>query len=122
MYQKQKNIESGNPEITQPQIAVIWDMDGVIIDSEPQHCDAWRTTFKNNNVYLTEEQYQQFAGRRDSDTIRHFMGQDVSDAIIARVSDQKQATFRDLVAKRIVALPGVISLIHSLYSKRVNRH
>jgi len=106
----------------QSQLAVIWDMDGVIIDSEPQHCRAWRTTFKKHGVSLTKEEYQQFSGRRDGDTIRHFMGQDASEAVIASVSDEKQATFRQLaVVEHVIALPGVIPLIRTLYHEHIKQ-
>ncbi len=107
---------------TQSQLAVIWDMDGVIVDSEPLHCSAWRTTFKKHGVKLTEEEYQQFSGRRDDDTIRHFMGKGVSETVIASVSNEKQATFRQLVAaEHVIALPGAILLIHALSHKHVKQ-
>ena len=72
--------------ILQSQMAVIWDLDGVIVDSERQHYTAWCTTFKNHGIILTKEEYQQFSGRKDVDTIRYFMGESVSDAVIESVS------------------------------------
>ena len=103
-------------------MAVIWDLDGVIVDSERQHYTAWCTTFKNHGIILTKEEYQQFSGRKDVDTIRYFMGESVSDAVIGSVSGEKQATFRQLVAAtHVVALPGVIPLIHYLHAEHIKQ-
>src|SRR5258706_6967583 len=46
--------------------AVLFDMDGVIVDSEPLHVAAFQATLKNYGHDLTGEQYKQhFAGRTD---------------------------------------------------------
>ena len=97
--------------------AVLWDMDGVIVDSNPHHARAWIKTLANHGVELTPEQYAEFAGRRDSDTIRYYMGIKVTDKMIADISREKQATYRQIAqAEGIKALPGVIELIKRIDS------
>lgn len=43
--------------------AVIFDMDGVIIDSEPLHHKAYHMMFKDVNADVTSEQYEAFTGQ-----------------------------------------------------------
>src|SRR5690625_7856371 len=41
---------------------VIFDMDGVIIDSEPIHSEVEQQMFKNSGVTLSPEEHQKFTG------------------------------------------------------------
>lgn len=43
--------------------AVIFDMDGVIIDSEPLHQYAYHKMFEDVNIKVTNEQYESFTGQ-----------------------------------------------------------
>jgi beta-phosphoglucomutase family hydrolase len=43
--------------------AVIFDMDGVIIDSEPMHRKAYHDMFKEVNISVSEELYESFTGQ-----------------------------------------------------------
>lgn len=43
--------------------AVIFDMDGVIIDSEPLHRYAYHEMFKNVNIKVSDELYESFTGQ-----------------------------------------------------------
>jgi beta-phosphoglucomutase len=62
--------------------AVLFDMDGVIVDSEPLHVAAFQTTLKGYGYGLTHEQYKQyFAGRTDEVGFRRyfdFIGESVN--------------------------------------------
>lgn len=43
--------------------AVLFDMDGVIVDTEPLHHKAYFQMFETYNIEMSEEQYQTFTGR-----------------------------------------------------------
>ncbi len=43
--------------------AVIFDMDGVIIDSEPLHHTAYHSMFKDVNIDVSDELYESFTGQ-----------------------------------------------------------
>lgn len=47
--------------------AVIWDMDGVIVDSEPFHIQAETETFKKYGIAWNEEKASEFFGKRMRD-------------------------------------------------------
>ena len=94
--------------------AVIWDMDGVIVDSGPYHCRAWQYVFHKRGVEFTEEDFQHHFGQRNDTIIRSIMGDDVSLDVMADIAEEKEAKYRELVGQNIKAQPGAIELIETL--------
>jgi beta-phosphoglucomutase len=91
---------------------VIWDMDGVIIDSVPFHYQAWQAVFKKRGKSLEKSISEKPFGHID--TIRSVMGQDISDAELGTIATEKEAVFRHLIRQRVQPLPGVIPLLAEL--------
>ena len=53
---------------------VIFDMDGLLIDSEPLWEEAGKETLRQFNITLTPEQYHSSTGLRSSEWIEHWFG------------------------------------------------
>lgn len=88
--------------------AVIWDLDGTIIDSEAHHWEAWKVLMAAENFSLTYEEYVSDFGRRNDEILRLRMSPDLSDAEVARLSLAKEEAYRHLVRTQgIGLLPGV---------------
>lgn len=49
--------------------AIIFDLDGVIIDTEPLHARAQRMAFEHYGVSVPENMYAEFRGRADKDVV-----------------------------------------------------
>src|SRR5215468_6976985 len=87
--------------------AVIWDLDGTLIDSSELHWKAWQEVTAVENIPLTYEQYVADFGKRNDEILRGRMGADLSDEFIARVSLAKEDVYRDLIrTKGLELLPG----------------
>ena len=80
--------------------AVIWDVDGTLVDSGALHFETWATTLGNEGVALTHEQFQSTFGQRNDAVLRVILGPDLSDADSARISDAKETLYRELVRVR----------------------
>ena len=98
--------------------AVLWDMDGTIVNSLPFHKLAWIETFKNRGKNFTDEDFKWANGRRNEEIIPHFMGK-MSLEEVKAIADEKEATFRRFVKENIKALPGVVELIQSLAAAKI---
>ncbi len=94
--------------------AVLWDLDGVIADTGTYHCRAWQYTFGKRGVSFTEEFFMRHFGQRNDTIIRDTVGTDISQEELDIIADEKEATYRRLVAENIKSLPGAIELIESL--------
>jgi beta-phosphoglucomutase len=88
--------------------AVLWDMDGTLIDSAAYHFQAWREALALEGYELTHENFAAYFGRRNDDIIRAYLGPDTAAATIARVGGEKETRYRAAVRRNGIALlPGV---------------
>ena len=93
---------------TERRTAVLWDVDGTLIDSLEYHWLSWRAALASENYDLAREQFLSTFGRRNDEILRTYFGPETSAEFIARVSLDKEEQYRELVrARGIEALPGV---------------
>lgn len=99
---------------------VLWDMDGVIVDSEPLHVAAFRATLATQKYELTDEQYRAyFAGRTDeAGFIEYFkfINETVDVPVLMR---EKARAYLELAANQLVMYPGVIETMKFLHEHSV---
>ena len=87
--------------------AVLWDMDGTLIDSGEYHWLTWHDALADLGVTLTREDFNGwFGSRNDRILSRYFPGISASD--IQRIGDLKEERYRELVRRDgVVLLPGI---------------
>ncbi len=95
-------------------LAVVWDMDGVIVDTGVYHRDAWIEAFGRRGVDFTAEDFSATFGTRNDDVIRRILGKKTPGERIWEISQEKEADYRRRVAESITALPGVVALLAGL--------
>jgi beta-phosphoglucomutase family hydrolase len=94
--------------------AVIWDMDGVIVDTASKHYQAWQYSFQKRGFILTWDEYRNLFGRRNDTIIRTVMGQELPQKGVDEVSAEKEAYYSRIIRGNIRPLPGAVELIRSL--------
>lgn len=94
---------------------MLWDMDGVLVDSIEYHYEAWRLAMQREGRHLTRDDFKRTFGQRNDTVLRDMLDPHISDAGIARIADFKEATYRALVRERGIApLPGVLQWLGAL--------
>ena len=88
-------------------IALIWDMDGVLVDSGQAHYEAWKRLFDELGRPITPEQVAESLGMSNEPLLRLWLGEDTPREEIDALADRKEAWFRELVATHMQVLPGV---------------
>ena len=58
--------------------AVLWDLDGTLVDSEEYHWLAWKEILNQEGISLTREQFLSSFGQRNDAILGAWLGQDVS--------------------------------------------
>jgi beta-phosphoglucomutase len=97
-------------------LAVILDMDGVIIDSNPVHREAWRLYNQRFGIETDEAMLQRMYGRRNDDIIRDFFGDDLTPDDITRHGADKERLYREMMAGSIeqALVPGIRQFLEAL--------
>ncbi|GAB4275448.1 MAG: beta-phosphoglucomutase family hydrolase [Opitutales bacterium] len=94
---------------------VIFDWDGVVIDSSSLHAKSWDLLAEEENRMLPEGHFKQGFGRKNAVIIPEILGWTQDPAEIARISARKEALYRELIDKEgLEALPGVRDLLNAL--------
>lgn len=94
--------------------AVIFDMDGVIVHTAPQHFAAWRRVFAEMGRGLSEEEFRTTFGMRNQEILRHTLGDGISETQIEELAHKKEEYYRTLVRGEVKAAPGFVPLLKAL--------
>ena len=95
--------------------AVLWDMDGTLLDSVEYHLQAWQDAITAAGRAYDRAHFTATFGQCNDSILRSLLGPDASAAEIARISDDKEARYRKLVlASDIRPLPGVTRWLAAL--------
>lgn len=87
--------------------AVLWDLDGTLVDSEEFHWVSWRDTLRRERIELTYEQFLASFGQRNDRILPAWLGPDADPDRIRRIGDEKEAEYRRLAeAHGLTPLPG----------------
>ena len=92
-----------------PVQALIFDMDGVIIHSNPVHREAWVQYNRRFGIETDDAMLQRMLGRRNDEIIRDFFGGNVAVAEVAAHGAAKEALYREIIGSRVneALVPGV---------------
>jgi beta-phosphoglucomutase family hydrolase len=90
-------------------IAMIFDMDGVIVDSNPLHREAWAAFNLRYGLTTTPEMHERMYGRRNDEIVRDFFGDGLSAEEVGARGRAKEALYREMMAQRIeeMLVPGL---------------
>jgi beta-phosphoglucomutase family hydrolase len=94
-------------------LAVIFDMDGVIVDSHPVHTKAWRRFLDSVGKEVTEDDLAFILeGRKKEDILRHFLGE-LSPEEIERLGHQKELLFREEARAELRPVQGLEQILEN---------
>jgi beta-phosphoglucomutase family hydrolase len=93
--------------------AVLWDLDGVLVDSAPFHFQAWRELMASLGRELSEVDFRRTFGWRNDAILRDLVGE-LPAAEVERLGARKEALFRRAALGNIVPLPGALALLRLL--------
>ena len=97
--------------------AVLWDLDGTLVDSADYHWRAWRDTLAGEGTSITYEQFLDSFGQKNDRILTNWFGPGATRERIQRVGDAKEAAYRRLAeAEGLQPLPGAAEWIAALRS------
>jgi len=98
--------------------AVLWDMDGTLVDSAEYHWQAWRDTMAHERSPITHEQFLATFGQRNDSILRQWLGEKATPELIQRIGSAKEALYRQHVREHGIApLPGALDWVNLLHRR-----
>jgi len=98
-------------------IGVIFDLDGVLIDSGWAHKKSWYDLAEKEGLSMTDEFFLNTFGMQNYQIIPMLLGRDASPNEVDRLSDWKEQRYRDIIAKELVPAEGAKALLADLRIK-----
>ena len=93
---------------------VIFDMDGVLVDSHAVHRKAWRLFFRTLGRDLADSELNFILdGRKREDILRHFLG-NCPDSEFEEFGRRKDCIFRQMRLD-VVPIPGAVRMVRELH-------
>ncbi|MBN1611642.1 MAG: HAD family phosphatase [Polyangiaceae bacterium] len=99
-------------------LGVIFDCDGVLVDSERLSLASWLPVLARHGIPATIEQIEPFIGASDRAVLEHFghlggtpLGEDLL--------EQRQAEYFRMARGNLRTFPGVVSVLERLHARRV---
>jgi len=91
---------------------ILWDMDGVIADSNSFHFVAWQETFAKRGIKFTKEYFATLFGTRNDFIIHSVMGGALPEEDVKIIIQEKEENFRRKATGHIKPFPGAVRLLN----------
>jgi beta-phosphoglucomutase len=109
-------IPAPDPRLQTPDLrlpaALIFDMDGVLVDSNPFHLRKWVKLLNEHGIpFDSQELPQQVVGYRNDSLLRHFFGPDLTAPERQALTEELEEKFRTAFKPHAEPLPGLRELI-----------
>jgi len=95
--------------------AIIFDMDGVIVDSEFYQFQAFKFALARVGFNLTEEYFiSNMVGRKSHDSVSEILNKENIKESLDELIERKRKKYRELISSNLKAMPGAKKLINQL--------
>jgi beta-phosphoglucomutase len=110
-----------HPEETmQPRYAVIWDVDGTLVDTAELHYRAWDRMTRELDLPFTRDDFNATFGWRNAEIIRKLFEPQSSDERVSELGLRKEEYYRAAARQQgISLLPGARPLLEGLHARGV---
>jgi len=96
--------------------AVIWDMDGTLVDTAELHFRAWTVLCRDLGQPFTRADFAATFGQRNPDIIHQLFGREYTDQEVAELGERKEELYRAAARQGVSLLPGVRALLEGLHA------
>ena len=113
--QKEKKL----PHTASQTFAVIFDMDGVIVDNMKYHKKAWGIFLEKHAPDIELEKFSKHFGKVNRDLLQIVFKREISKEEESRFGEEKEAIYREIYVDHIVPTAGLLDFLGSLKNNNI---
>jgi beta-phosphoglucomutase family hydrolase len=100
--------------------AVIFDLDGTLVDNNPFHLKSWLQYLENIGRHITQEEFNRHLnGRTNKDAVEYIYGRKMDDAEAMVYTLEKETIYRQLYRPFIKPVNGLLALLPILEQQQL---
>jgi beta-phosphoglucomutase family hydrolase len=96
--------------------AVLWDLDGVLVDTAPFHFQAWQELFQSLGKGFAEADFRRTFGLRNDAILGDILGE-LTPVEVERLAQKKEELYRKKIEGKVTAIPGAVGLLRRLQQR-----
>ncbi len=97
--------------------AVVWDLDGTLVDSGPLHYETWRETLRDKMQFdLSRELFDSTFGACNADTLAMIFDSPLSQELVQELGDHKETLYRKEARELLRPIGGALDLVAALHT------
>lgn len=104
-----------------PRKAIIFDMDGTIVNNMHIHLETWLSFLAHHNIHLDKEGFEKQGHGNLTEIISRIFKLDKHDPEVQRIGQAKEKFYRDAYRGRITEIAGFTSTLNRLKNLNVQR-
>jgi beta-phosphoglucomutase family hydrolase len=93
---------------------VLWDMDGVLVDTGEFHYQSWAAVLPDYGIEFSREFFRETFGMNNRGILSLLLGEKLTPELLAEIGQRKEQWFRDAVRGHARPLPGVLEWLQRL--------
>ncbi len=101
--------------------AVIWDLDGVLVDTGEMHLQAFQETLPAYGIPFSPEIFRNVFGMGNHETLVYLTGGGLDPTVENQLIEAKESRFRSLIRGRVRPLPGVMEWLEAFQRMRIRQ-
>lgn len=95
-------------------------MDGVLVDNMKAHADAWLELFRDRGLEIDMNEFiRKTAGIKAEEVVRLFLGPDIRDEEIRKISDQRDFLYRVIYRPHLKPIPGLLAFLDAAEKEKI---
>jgi beta-phosphoglucomutase-like phosphatase (HAD superfamily) len=98
---------------------VIWDMDGVLVDTGDFHYLSWVEALSEVGISIDEQFFQETFGMNNAGIISLLVEGEPDPEFVIQVGERKELLFREMVKGQVQPLPGVRDWLERLQAENL---
>jgi HAD superfamily hydrolase (TIGR01509 family) len=93
---------------------VLWDMDGVLVDTGEFHYQSWAAVLPDYGIEFSRGFFRDTFGMNNRGILSLLLGEKLTPQLLAEIGERKEQWFRDAVQGQARPLPGVVDWLRHL--------